>query len=444
MPSRRGATEARSNASIPAEPGIRGVGDGSHAIIATVRGLPAAFWWLWAGSLVNRLGGFVYAFLALYLTSRRGFSPERAGLVVALYGFGQTLAAPVGGALADRIGRRATILVASVGGAAGMLQLGLSARPAYIGASAAVLGFVGDLYRPAVQASVADLVPPEDRVRAYGYLYWAANLGWAFAAVVAGFVASWGYLGLFIGDAATTLLFGVIVFLRVPESLPCADQDAASAQASDRSEGSHRARSTFLSTFLAPFRDARLTTFVGIQFLVILVFMQAPVAFSLDLQAHGVSARAFGLLVALNGVLIVLFQPMVVRLIASARAPSRALALGAVLTGLGFGLNGLATEGWLTATYVVSVVTWTAGEILFSTVVPTVVAELSPPALRGGYQGMNNLSWGLAACTAPILGGWALGHVGSQMLWAACAVMGGVAGGLHLVRGHVRVGHGSR
>src|SRR5437762_2732339 len=102
-------------------------------------GLPRAFWWLWLGSLVNRLGGFLFTFLALYLTRVRGYSAAQVGLVVALYGAGSTLAGLVGGALADRIGRRRTLLLSTSLGALAMLQLAWARSHAHIALSALLL-----------------------------------------------------------------------------------------------------------------------------------------------------------------------------------------------------------------------------------------------------------------------------------------------------------------
>jgi hypothetical protein len=34
--------------------------------------MPVSFWYLWLGTLVNRLGGFAVPFLMLYLTTRLG------------------------------------------------------------------------------------------------------------------------------------------------------------------------------------------------------------------------------------------------------------------------------------------------------------------------------------------------------------------------------------
>jgi hypothetical protein len=47
-----------------------------------IGGLPAAYWYLWTGILVNRVGGFAILFLSLYLTTARHLSPTEAGLVV--------------------------------------------------------------------------------------------------------------------------------------------------------------------------------------------------------------------------------------------------------------------------------------------------------------------------------------------------------------------------
>src|SRR6476469_204139 len=91
----------------------------------TTGGLPRQFWWLWTSTLVNRLGGFVVTFLALYLTVDPGYSASYAGLVAALYGLGGAGGAVLGGVLADRVGRRSTLLVAQIGAAASTALLGL-------------------------------------------------------------------------------------------------------------------------------------------------------------------------------------------------------------------------------------------------------------------------------------------------------------------------------
>ncbi|HEV7559237.1 MAG TPA: MFS transporter, partial [Kofleriaceae bacterium] len=150
---------------------------------------PRVYWLVWWGTLVNRLGGFVVPLLTIYLTTQRHASVAEAGAIVSFFGAGQVGASVVGGQLTDRVGRRATMLVSLFGGAIAMALLGGARGLTEITVLVTVVGFVGELYRPAVSAVVTDVVPPAQRLYAYGLLYWAVNLGFAFAGSVGGLIA---------------------------------------------------------------------------------------------------------------------------------------------------------------------------------------------------------------------------------------------------------------
>ena len=278
-----------------------------------MRGLPRTFWYLWTGALINRLGAFVFTYLAIYLTSARHFSVAEAGLIVSLWGIGGIASGPVGGILADRLGRRRTMLLGFSLSAGAMVQLGLARSPWHIALSTMILGFFNDLYRPAQAATVADVVPAADRTRAYGYLYWAVNLGFAGAAVLAGLAAQASFTLLFVIDAATTLAFGIIVFLRVPESHP---------------ERHSQARTHV--PIRAPFSDRVLMAFIAAQFLMSVVFAQGSSSLPMDMTKHGIAPATYGWLVAINGILICVCQPTAIKWVAR-RKRSWMLALGARL-----------------------------------------------------------------------------------------------------------------
>jgi MFS family permease len=381
-------------------------------LLPDTRGLPRTFWFLWAGTLVNRLGGFVAPFLAIYLTNVRGLPVERAGLIVSLVGFGSVASGPVGGALADRLGRRRAMAISSALGGSAMLALSVARSPLAIAAAAFALGGCADLYRPAVQAMIADVVPDADRQRAYGLLHWVVNVGFSVSIVVAGLVAGESFGLLFVGDAATTFLFGAIVWRFVPETRPA----PAHAEVHAKAGG-----------FLRPYRDRAFMAFVGASLLVGIVFMQGNVTLPVDMRAHGVSPALFGGLMAMNGVMIVLIQPFAGPFV-QRFARGHVLAVSALLTGVGFGLFGLAGPGSpVIPLYVLSIAIWTLGEIAMAPVGPAVVAQLAPPALRGSYQGAYQLTWGASSFLAPALGSLVMGRFGSGALWGACVVAGVVA-----------------
>ena len=391
----------------------------------TTGGLPATFWYLWGGTLVNRLGSFVLVFLAIYLTTERGFSEFAAGLVIGLYGAGGAAGTMIGGVFADRWGRRPTLLTAHLGAATMMLALGL-ARPLWaVAAGALLLGLFAEAARPAFSAMVVDVVPERDRLRAFTLNYWAINLGFACAAFLAGIAAEANYLLLFVVDSATTLLTAVIVFVKVPETRP-ERALARPPQAATAGRGQ--------PGLTAALTDRVFLGFVTLNLFFALVFLQHSSMLPIEMGQDGLSPSTYGSVIALNGVLIVLGQLFVPCLI-DGRSRSHVLALSAVIAGVGFGLTAFAEHAWF---YALTVLIWTVGEMLNSPSNSTLIAELSPVTLRGRYQGVFSLSWQLASFTAPTLGGLVREQAGSAALWLGCAAICGVVAVAHLISGPAR------
>ncbi|HEY1548594.1 MAG TPA: MFS transporter [Kofleriaceae bacterium] len=369
------------------------------------RTLPPVYWTVWLGTLVNRAGAFVGPILTFYLTEQIGLSLGEAGVIVAAWGAGSFVASLVGGVLADRIGRRTTMVVSLLGGSVAMLALSASREPVAIAAAALGLGFVGDLYRPAVSAFIADVVEPEHRLRAYGALYWAINLGFSIAPVAGGLIATHSYRALFWGDAATTAIFAVVVLVRVPETHP----DPTRSQPS----------TVTLSTIVRDRTFMRFWIFAALQAFVIFQLMTTLTGWMAQ-QGHGPSA--YGAVLAINGLLIVALQPSITEAIA--RFDRRnVLACSALLMGAGFALHGVSS---LIAVHAIAVAVWTLGEMINSPSASAFVADRAPPAARGRYQGVYAMSWGLASCLAPIVGPRVLAWSPLAM-WGGCAVVGAIA-----------------
>jgi MFS family permease len=384
-------------------------------------GLPRQFWFLWTGTLINRLGSFVVIFLAIYLTSARGFSQSQAGLVIGLYGVGGAIGTTVGGVLADRWGRRPTMLIAQFGASALMLALGFGHSFATIVVNTFLLGVVTEAARPAFQAMMIDVVGMADRVRAYSLNYWAINLGFALSSVGAGLAAKANYLLLFVIDAGTTLITAVISLIFLAETKPKVHPGTAQ----DQKAGGG------LGTVL---RDRTFMLYVAISLGGIVVMMQHMSTLPISMTSDGLSAATYGGVIAVNGVLIVLGQLFVPKLIGT-RDPSRVLAVATLIVGVGFGLVAFAHAAWF---FALTVVIWTLGEMLQSPSNATTVAALSPPALRGRYQGLNSLSWSAGTALAPILGGLTQQHLGDATLWLGCFGVCALVAVGHLASGPAR------
>ncbi|MGE5290712.1 MAG: MDR family MFS transporter [Micromonosporaceae bacterium] len=368
-------------------------------VFAKTGGLPRAFWVLWSGTLVNRIGMLVEPFLALYLSSARGLSLAATGVVLAMSGAGSIFSQLIGGALADLIGRRATLTLGMFANAAALLVLGYVHGFAPLLGAAFAVGLTIDMYRPASAAIVADVITPAERPRAYGLLFWAVNLGFSVAMVLGGLLARAGFVWLFWGDAVTCAIFGLMVWRAVPET-------------GVRREGGAQERGQFVDVL----RDPPMIVFVLLSLAVSFVYMQAYTTLPLAMKLDGLHTQSYGLAMAVNGVVIVAVQPLVSGWLGR-HDLSAVFACGIALLGVGFGLTSLASATW---SYAATVAVWTLGEITTAGIGAAIVASLAPANLRGRYSGMYGLSFSAGYLLAP-LGGTRLLEAGKGVLWLTCA-----------------------
>jgi MFS family permease len=378
-------------------------------MLAQIRAMPRAAWVLFAGTFVNRFGTFVMPLLAIYLT-RQGFSIARAGAAVGAYGAGHLCASLLGGHLADRFGRRNTIALSMFASAAAMLALSQARSFSSILMLAVFAGMAAELYRPASHALIADLVPAEQRVVAFSLYRLAVNLGFAAGPATAGLLADRSFFYVFAGDAITSCGYGVIALLLLPA--------VAGTAAEKNDEGLRFA-----------LRDRAFLIFLAATVCLTLVDFQTTSTFALHVRALGYPTSTYGLLLSINGLIIVVFELAITAYVRRFR-PQPVIATGYFLSCLGFALTGLAhTVPQLAATVVV----WTLGEMVSSPMAGAYVSELAPERYRGRYMGLLMLSWSFGMLAGPPLGTLAYAR-DPNLVWAACGVLAVTSASLAMLR----------
>ncbi|WP_145008012.1 MDR family MFS transporter [Kocuria marina] len=363
-------------------------------------GLSPSFWALWTAQLVNRVASFAQPFLVLYLTQDRAVPVSTAGAISGAVGVGLIVANIVGGWMSDRIGRKVTIVGGQILTAAALVWLASADSLTELWLSAVLVGLGGDLVRPAMSATVGDIVNADKRVRAYGMLFWAVNLGFAAAAVSGGFLTRWGYPTLFLVNALASIVAGAIILKGVPETKP----------------NSSRSRQPFLRPFL---RDHGTLILFVVDTIYSLVYFQAYSTLPLVMSDKHISPALYGVVLAVNGVIICFVQPLSLRYLERI-SPLRVFGGGMLIVGAGFAGTAAAGEAWH---YMVTVAVWTLGEIAVVAVVAAMFANRAPDAHRGRYMSLVGLALALGAALGPALGAGMLEVFGATTLWLSCGAI---------------------
>jgi len=383
-------------------------------LLADVRTLPRGVWFVCAGTFANRFGSFVITFLVLYLTDR-GFSPADAGGAVGAYGIGHFAAVGIGGVLADRFGRRETIALSMFSSAGAMLLLATADSLLGIVTLTALAGFAAELYRPASSALITDLVPQERRVTAFALYRLAINAGFAAGPAVAGLVAERSFVWLFVGDAITSIVYGTIALVALPRTRP----------PEPRVDEQPVEKRSWLRVVL---RDGSFMIFCASSLLGAFVYLQANAGLPLHVRAEGHSAATYGLLMALNGLIIVCIELPFTAV--TRRFPARpVMSTGVLLVGFGF-----MTTMWAHSPLALAgtVALWTLGEIVNAPIASAYVASLAPIDMRGRYMGTWAATFSLGLFLGPTVGS-RLFEVSPATLWTTCGVLSLIASVLLLV-----------
>lgn len=398
--------------------------------------LPRAVHILCIGTFVNRAGTFLIPFLTMYLTSKRGFSELAATSGAALCGAGSVVAALVGGHLADQIGRRRVMLLSLFGNAGVLLVFGFLHSPWTMLPALFLFSLLADMYRPAVQAMLSDLVEPERRSLSFGLMYTALNLGFGVGAWAGGKISSrLGFQWMFAIDASTSLVYGVIILVMIRETLR--RHRTPPVEASVPVEGDPIDPTTLVTPPDEPIveismgeaagrilRDRVFLLYCLASFFIGTVFVQSMTSFPLLFKKdYDINSETYGWIISVNGFLIALCQLPVTAAI-QGRDRGTVVVLGALALACGFGATELASTPVGLA---VTVAIWTVGEMLMAPINGPVVTDLAGPHMRARYFGVFGMSFSSALTLSTPLGGWVLQRFGGVVLTRSCFVVALVA-----------------
>ena len=375
---------------------------------------PNPFKVLILATFIDRLGSFLlFPFFALYITGHFEVGWTEVGILFSVFSAASIFGSAIGGALADKYGRRAMLLLGLVASGIGSIGMGLVDNLNLFYILAALLGTLGNLGNPARQAMVADLLPKETQAQGFGLLRVAVNLSATIGPILGGFLAAQSYLFLFIADAVSSLITAMIVYLVIPETKPQKQDD--------------KPEETIMKTFVGykeVLKDWVYMLFLSVSAITVLVYMQMNSTLSIFLRdVHKFPPQSFGLLLSMNAVMVVIFQFWITKKI-SKYAPMKMMAVGTLLYMIGFGMYGFISAIYL---FFIAMAILTVGEMIVIPVSQATVALFAPEDKRGRYMAVYGFHWSIPNLFGVLGAALVEKHLGPNWVWYLAGILSLIA-----------------
>lgn len=351
----------------------------------------------------------VWPFLVIYMRQRLQAPLATVTLVLALNSASGLVSTSVAGPVIDRFGRKGAMVLSMAGAAATLLAMNAAGALPGWAILLALNGALTPLYRVGGDSMVADLIDPGRRTGAYALLRMSSNLGVAIGPALGGFITAISYAIAFYAAAGAHLAFALLLLFFTRETAP------------QFSEGERAGAAGGYGRILA---DRRFLTFCG-------AYSIAGMAYSLLMfllpvyakENFGVRESQYGFILMTNALMVVLFQYAVTRVTAR-HPPLPVLAAGSLFYALG---TFSVAWGWNFATFLVSMVILTVGEMIMIPSSTAYTANLAPPDMRGRYMSVYGLTWSLAFGVGPVLGGLLNDRLAPVAIWYGGLVLGSAA-----------------
>lgn len=345
--------------------------------IENFRGLSKEVWLLSLVTFINRAGAMVIPFLSLYLVNEKGFTLPQVGWIMTSFGIGSLFGTWVGGKLTDAIGYYKVIILSLFFGGLGFI--GLQFLDTFYGICAGVFAliFVADAYRPAIFVACDAYSKPKNITRSIALIRLAINLGFSIGPLIGGIIiAKINYDSLFWIDGISCIIASGLLFVVLkPKKLQPGET-----------------KEVVVKEGVSPYKNALYLLLIAIMVFNGIMFVQyfsvVPLYYE---QAHFLSEDLIGLLLFLNGIIIVLFEmPLVGWLERINISKTMATFWGVVFLALSFIV--LNMSDWI-GVLVIGMILMTLGEMIGSPFSNALAISMAPKGRKGNYMGLYSMSF---------------------------------------------------
>jgi len=392
---------------------------------------PRLFWIVVGTRFIDAIGGtLLFPFFALYITQKFHVGMTQAGILLGMSSLFGLAGSMVGGALADKFGRRRLILFGLILSALSSLMFGLANDIKVLYPLIIVVGLLSNVAHPAHEAVLADILPEGKRQEGYAILRVVFNYAWIFGTAMGGFIAARSFLALFVIDSVVSCVVAALIFRLLPETKPQVHAET------------HREDSLWqtLKGYRVVLRDLAFVAFILAGILALIIYQQQYSSLAVYMRdTHGIDSKGYGLILSVTGLEVVVFQFWISRLIRR-RPPFLMMALAAIVFAIGVFMYGTVSSF---ALFMIAAVIVCIGEMLYFPTSQTLAAGFAPEDMRGRYMAVAGLGWSIPSTLGPGAAGYILDHYDPHLLWFVGGIIC-IVSALGYYALHVRLGKQKR
>ena len=355
------------------------------------------------GICLNAIGGgMTLSLLLVYLHDMRGFTNTFGGLLLAYGSLVSIIASSPMGALVDRIGPKKVII-------SGLLlnsvaAFSLSQVQTHFQAIIVMTGLniAGQAIWPSQSVILTRLTPEKDRSKIFGFNFMLLNLGLGVGGLLSSLIIQRGDLLsfqiMYWVDAGTFLLYLLIVLTLRGEHV-----NKYIPKENEPKTGSYR-----------DLFEIKPLMFLGIAGIFLFTFGYGTIQAGIPVfatQFLGLSPKWLGIIFGVNTLSIVIFQPLVMRVIDKYSKYAALIAVGLVWA-LSWVFVGIAPYLPLFASGIalsLSQFIFAVCEMIQAPTIPTLANELAPEHIRGRANAWMSLQWSVSGVLGPAITGLMLG-----------------------------------